>query len=827
MNTSITVSVRDLVEFIMRSGDIDRSAGAAAELDAMQQGSAIHRRIQKEAGADYKAEVYLSHTSECTCGNNHISLTVQGRADGIITELAITHDGIADQVTIDEIKTVAGDVKSLEAPVPVHRAQALCYAYMYALDSALSEIGIQITYVRREKLDVKRFSERISFSELEAWYEDLVEQYCFWVSWQMDWVQIRNESALNFDFPFEYRSGQKAFVSGVYRTIEQGKRLFALAPTGTGKTAAALFPSVRSAGEGKADKIFYLTARTIARTVAEDTMKLFLSKGLRFKTLTITARDKVCIFDEAVCDPKVCERAKGHFDRVNEALYEIISNEEIIDMDCILRYAERYCVCPHELQLDVSNFADCVICDYNYVFDPDVALKRFFENGKAGDRFIFLIDEAHNLVERAREMYSSRLDVKSLRSYGKYLRSLGRRFEEKLVKCITELERLTGTGFYESEEDPYADPGYAADPVNRNCRVLLDEDIGRLCERVETLQEYCYTLMKGDLAPGIRDRLTDLYFELRSFTLAYERSNEKYVNYTLGDMLKIFCIDPSLELGERLMKGRSAVFFSATLLPLDYYKEMLSDTAEEDYDLYIDSPFDPSKKLVVIADDVSTVYRRRTIEEYTKIALCIKGIIRAKYGNYMIFFPSYRLMNEVYEAFCENALKAAGNGLNIIIQRPGMSEAERADFLDQFSAQSEGSSTIGFCVMGGIFAEGIDLREDRLIGAVVVGTGLPQLSPERELLKRFFDARLGAGKGFEYAYIYPGMNKVLQAGGRVIRTEKDTGIIALLDGRFTRSQYNSLFPRDWENYVRTDSEGISAAVEDFWTRNAFDIKLLE
>jgi Rad3-related DNA helicase len=312
--------------------------------------------------------------------------------------------------------------------------------------------------------------------------------------------------------------------------------------------------------------------------------------------------------------------------------------------------------------------------------------------------------------------------------------------------------------------------------------------------------------------------LTDLYFDVRGFIHAYDRSDDRYLTYLLREeqslTVKIFCIDPSRDIGEHLATGRSAIFFSATLLPVQYYKEMLSDTAEEDYDLYVDSPFDISNRLLVAACDVSTKYTRRNRKEYEKIALYIRDIIRGRHGNYMIFFPSYQLMKDVFDVFTEMELVKAGHGLHVVMQETGMQEEKRQEFLEQFQTQSR-HSTIGFCVMGGIFSEGIDLKEDRLIGAVIVGTGLPQVGPERELLSRYFNEK--CGMGFEYAYLYPGMNKVLQAGGRVIRTENDKGVIALLDERFNYQQYRQIFPREWQDCKKTHLFDIRQQVEDFWT----------
>lgn len=786
------VSVRDIVEFIMRSGDLDPGAGSLAELDAMQEGQKLHRKIQKEGGAGYKAEVPLRHVSEL----DGLVLTVSGRADGVITEVRMAEDeshelSLRETVAIDEIKCTYRDLASMEDAVPVHRAQALCYAYFYACDHDLAEIDVQNTYVSFDKHTVRRFRETWTREKLAGWYQDLIEKYAAWIRMRAQWIQTRDASIEACRFPFSFRKGQKRMMAGVYRTIEQKKVLFALAPTGTGKTIAALYPSIKALGEGKAERIFYLTARTIARTVAEDTCGLLQDRGLKLKVITLTAKDKICIADRAVCNPALCERARGHFDRVNEALWELVTKEDRLTRTCIESYAERYQVCPFELQLDASLFCDTIIGDYNYVFDPDVYLKRFF--GSGGD-YVFLVDEAHNLVERARSMYSAQLPLAQVKADAKHLKGLGKKFSGRLSRLISALEVLR-----DESDAPFE----------------TVSSIASLEVRIMQMQEVCQELLRKRVDETKRDWLQDLFFLLRKFENAFERMDDRYAIYLKREgkncTVTIFCMNPSKDVRSRLDQGRSAIFFSATMLPVGYYKDMLS--SRDDYDLYIDSPFDPANRLIIAATDVSTRYTRRNEQEYIRYAGYIRQIIRARHGNYMVFFPSYKLMEDVFDVFCEQELSKAGSGLHVVKQTAGMSEEERQAFLDQFRSGSE--AVIGFCVMGGIFAEGIDLRSDRLIGAIIVGTGLPQISEERQLLRDYFD-RL-CGRGFEYAYLNPGINKVLQAGGRVIRTETDQGVIALLDERFCCAQYRSRFPRDWTGIRRTNLGTAGKIVEDFWT----------
>lgn len=793
----ISISVRSLVEFIMRSGDIDSTQAGMPEIDAMQKGGRLHRKLQKAGGPSYKAEVWLTHTVRIDDG---LSLQISGRADGIITETAMAADengelSLQEIVTIDEIKGTYQDPGHITEPVPVHLAQAMCYAYFYCLDNELDRIRIQVTYIHLEKETVKRLVEEKTFPQLRDWFDDLIGQYAVWLKWQQDWEEKRESSIGRLHFPYAFRSGQKRMVAGVYTAIREEKRLFAMAPTGTGKTLAALYPAIQAVGKGMGDKIFYLTARTITRTVAQDSISLLQRQGLALKCITITAKDKICIFEKASCDPQTCPRAKGHYDRVNDAVFDMIAQEDKLDRECIEAYAEKHQVCPFEMQLDASLWSDAVICDYNYAFDPDVALKRFFAE-KAGE-YIFLVDEAHNLIERARTMYSGSLALEDLTSVPVRFRKKHRTFSRRLERSILAMKNM-------QDEIPAA------------CSLL--DSAAPLADSLIKLRESMEELLREEMPVRDREILTDFFFLIRTFLSAFERSSSRYLIYGLQEeerfSVHILCVDPSRDLEERLALARSAIFFSATLLPVRYYKNMLSKSAAEDYDLYVASPFDPLRCLVLSASDVSSRYSRRGRAEYEKISAYISRVIRARHGNYMVFFPSYKLLEEVFDVFTEREMSLAGNGLHILVQRPEMSEQERQDFLNAFT-EEQTVSTIGFCVMGGIFSEGIDLKADRLIGVIIVGTGLPQISAERELIRDYFEKK--TGEGFSYAYLYPGMNKVLQAGGRVIRTEEDAGVIALLDERFAYQEYKSLFPREWSNCRRVRLDTVESVTEDFWT----------
>lgn len=810
----IQISVRGLVEFILRTGNIDDRKAASPE-NAMQEGGRIHRMIQRRMGADYHAEVALKYFYE----TENYTITVEGRADGIIfggkpqqaepflasgehgeNMLAIAGSMREEySVTVDEIKGTYMEVKRMKEPVPVHLAQAKCYAYIYARQKQLEGIKVRMTYCNMDTEELKYFHYDYTFDELEEWFGNVMEQYRKWADFQYQWRMDRQESIKRMQFPFVYREGQKNLVTYVYQTIYHKKKLFIEAPTGVGKTISTVFPAVKAVGEGKGERIFYLTAKTITRTVADNTFQILREKGLKFKTVILTAKDKICFMEEAECNPDYCPYAKGHYDRINDAMYDLLTHVDNFTRGAIEDYGKKHRVCPFELCLDMSLFSDGIICDYNYVFDPHVYLKRFFAEGSKGE-YIFLVDEAHNLVERGREMYSAMLCKEDFLKLKRTIKGLDGKMERHLEKCNKELLSLKREcETYRIEE--YIDPFVMA--------------LRRLHAVMETYLED-HDGVDAFHTKDVRGEVLDFYFEVCHFLDIYERVDKNYVVYSEmqedgGFMLKLFCVNPSLNLRECMKKGRSTILFSATLLPIGYYKDLLG-ADEGDYEVYAQSVFDPGRKKLFIGSDVTSKYSRRTEKEYDNIALYIYEIVKNRHGNYLVFFPSHAFMQNIYQRYTENFVK--GEEMECVVQEDHMDEKSREEFLQRFSSAGEEKSLLGFCVLGGIFSEGIDLKNDSLIGAVIVGTGLPQVCNEREILKNYFD---GAGdNGFDYAYRYPGMNKVLQAAGRVIRTAEDVGVIALLDERFLNWSYRKMFPREWDEFETVTADRIAKRVERFW-----------
>lgn len=812
----VKVSVRTLVEFIMRSGDLESGSGRM-DADAMQAGSRLHRKIQKSMGSNYTAEVPLSVEIPLIDDGESFLLVVEGRADGVIRNPD-------DSFVIDEIKCTYRDVKQFTKAEQVHLAQARCYAYMLGIkegklvglsggteedgtegvkdilpeeEEAHEEaFGIQLTYCNIETENIKYFNEELSAEALTAWFDDLIKEYAKWAVWERRWKKLRNVSAKELQFPFPYREGQRDFTAGVYRSILREKKLFAMAPTGVGKTISTVFPAVKAVGEGLTEKLFYLTAKTIVRTVAEETFSLLGDRGLLFKTVTITAKDKICVLEKPECNPFTCPRAKGHFDRVNDALFDMLTNEKNITRELIETYAKKHTVCPFEFCLDLTLWADAVICDYNYVFDPTVALKRFF-GGEGKNNYVFLVDEAHNLPERAREMYSGTLWKEEFLNVKRLLGKQMPKLTKRLEACNKEMLRL------KRESESFTE----------------HTEFGTLAICLTRLMTECEEYLKDEKRPGTeREAVLNLYFEARHFLAMYDFSDTDYRFYTAyGEdgsfYARVQCMQPARSLAEQLKKGKSAVFFSATLLPVRYYMEELGGN-EEDYAIYVPSPFKKEQRLVLVGCDVNFRYGNRGRRMYEKAADYIMTFTEAKKGNYFVFFSSYRMLQDVAAVLEEGALQNA-QGVRLHKQKTNMTEAEREEFLAQFAEENE-ETHIGLCVLGGIFGEGIDLKGERLIGAVIVGTGLPLVCEERELFRRYYDEQEDGKDGFSCAYLYPGMNKVQQAAGRVIRTMEDKGTVLLLDDRFAGMQYTSLFPKEWYPYETVTLSSVKEQLEKFW-----------
>ncbi|MCK4261144.1 MAG: ATP-dependent DNA helicase [Halanaerobiales bacterium] len=773
----IKISVRKLIEFVLRSGDLVSSfVGSSRALE----GTKAHQAVQKAAQEGYNPEVMITYIVE----DNDINLEIVGRIDGVIKS--------GGEVVIDEIKSITRSLEYIEEDNPYHWAQAKCYAFIYAQQNCIENIEIQLTYYQLETKKIKRINRSFSLEELKIYFYEIVNQYLQWARVIQDWEKVRNNSINQLNFPFtSYRKGQRKMAVAVYQTILEGKNLFAEAPTGIGKTIATLFPAIKAISEGHISKIFYLTAKTITRTIAEKAFTIMRENGLRCKTVTLTAKEKICFNSEVNCNPETCEFAKGHFDRVDDAIKDIFT-QDAFTRSVIEEYAMKYKVCPFEFSLDLVFNSDCIICDYNYVFDPRVHLKRFFMDNTIES--ILLVDEAHNLVDRARSMFSAELFKKPILDLKRETKEVIPELSKKLHKINLYMIQLRK----KCEE--------------REERTIIEKELPKdIIPLLKSFTKLADSWLAKNIQSSFRAELLEIYYTVVVFLRISELYDEKYITYVekiKNDIkLKIFCLDPSTLLKKALKRGKGGIFFSATLSPLDYFMELLGGS-EDSYRIKLNSPFPRENLCLLIDDSVSTKFKMREFT-YDRITETISVIVNEHKGNYLVFLPSYKYMNEIYNRFCEKDLK-----FNTICQTYGMSEKEREDFLKNFSVENE-KPLVGFAVLGGIFGEGIDLTGERLTGVIIGGVGLPQICFERNILREYFLEK--KGMGFEYAYIYPGINKILQAAGRVIRTEKDRGIVFLIDERYSYSAYRKLLPNYWYPLIKVrDNSQVVNRINQFF-----------
>ncbi|MCR5451333.1 MAG: ATP-dependent DNA helicase [Lachnospiraceae bacterium] len=774
----ISISVRNLVEFVLRSGDISEGAGGTNQVEAMQAGSRIHRKIQSHMGPSYSPEVPILIRIEY----DDYTLTVDGRADGI------------DGQMVDEIKGVYRDVLNMEKPDDIHLAQAKCYAHMLCQSEGYDDASVQMTYVNLDTEEVKRFISEYTRDELADWFDGVILLYKRWADFSFYHQKERNGSIKKLEFPFEYRPGQYELCKNVYLTVKNDQLLFLEAPTGSGKTVSTLFPAVKAMGEGLLDRIFYLTSKTVTREVAKETLGIFREKGYEGKGVFLTAKDKICPFGtERQCDAEHCERAKGHFDRINDAVYELLIRDDLYDREDIAAFAKEKNVCPFELSLDIASWCDEIIGDVNYVFDPNAYLRRFFAEGSR-KKYALLIDESHNLVDRGRKMYSADLIKEDILEVKRY-------FKDKAFGIPRALAKVNKVLLdYKKESEGF----------------MIREEVDALILALLRAAAAFDVFFEKNINHPNMNEIRRLYFNIRDFLRVSEELGEDYKIYTeilkSGDfVVRLSCIDPSTQLQRRLDLVKSAVFFSATMQPVFYYKNLLCKK-EKPFAMRARSIFSKEKRCITVARDVSSVYKRRGEEEYKNFARHIINTASTKTGNYLVFFPSYKMMEEISRWVCE----FGGEDYIYIEQKSDMSEEEREGFLKCFedSENDRERSMLAFAVAGGVFSEGIDLTGDKLIGVIIVGIPLPQVGKEREMIRDHFESK--GMDGFSYAYLYPGMNHVMQAAGRLIRTVDDRGVIALLDERYLWPLYKGILPYDEDEINTVTVNDEKEVLTAFW-----------
>ncbi len=767
------------MEHLERRGDLSAGFDGLARPNSMT-GIRGHQKIQRSRPPSYRKEVAVAYVSE----SGPYTLEIQGRIDGVYEQ-----DG---EVVIEEIKTtqnkdLGGFIGRNEG---LHWAQLMVYAALYASEQGVDELRLQLTYWQVERNETRTFFRDESSRDLRTYLNDLIERYLEWRQKIDSWRAERDRTIREGGFPYAgLRAGQARMMEQVSDTIAgQGQSLIQ-APTGTGKTVAALFPALKALAEERSEFIFYLTARTTGRAIAEKTLEEMCSAGLRVKSLTITAKEKVCLNREMNCSGEECPYARGYYDRMPEAR-EALFAHDAFTRERIMELASRFRICPFELSLDLALWMDVIICDYNYALDPRVYLKRFFLD--PGLDCVFFVDEAHNLVDRARDMFSAEIQK------SRYL-ELRRLLKDK----SSEIYKLAGrinTKLLEKKKAMQPEP--------------MRREKERPDDLLPLLRRFCGALERGYTQPrfaALRPLLQERYFEALWFQRVAELYQEEaYVTFTQAQgrdlRIKLFCIDPSAQLRAVFERSRSTILYSATLTPMPYFARILGLREEADQ-CVLPSPFPPENLRVVINGSVSTYFRHRSSTR-ASLTRALGALTGSRPGNFMVFFPSYAYMQMVHPLYLQ-----AYPLHEVLIQRAGMSEDARSEYLSRF-ARENSRTLVGFAVMGGIFGEGIDLMGDRLSGAAIVGVGMPAITPEREIIREHFDQE--DASGFDYAYLYPGMIRVLQAAGRVIRSANDQGAVLLIDPRYGRPQYNELFPWEWQARALEDAEEIAGHLRSFW-----------
>jgi DNA excision repair protein ERCC-2 len=777
MKQKLQVGVRDLVGYVLRGGDLRQGfVGSRRAVDGIRG----HQRVQRQRPSGYQAEVHLTHTHE----TDDVRLQISGRLDGLLVD--------GDNVLIEEIKTTTAPLDRLKAHQdPTHWGQVMVYAYLYAHQEDLRALTLRLTYYQLDTEALLELDRVVDIDDLQVFFSDLLTRYLDWARTVGSWALERDRALVDLGFPYgAYRPGQRHMAICVYRRIRDGGHLMIEAPTGIGKTMGTLFPAAKALGEGCVEKIFYLTARTTGRLTALAAAQALNAHEPCLKTLVLTAKEKICPHADTVCAPEECARAHGHYDRVNAALTALF-NEVVVEAELLGDCARRHRVCPFELSLDLALWVDCIICDYNYVFDPRVRLRRFFDEN-AG-RFAFLVDEAHNLVDRAREMYSATLNKKAVLALRREVKHVQPGIYKILGRINTWMLK-----------------------VGKRCDELGDDYAEE--EAPENLYPHLYDFYRrsevvlAEKKPGAdSEGLLEQYFAVHRFLRVIEQYDAAYRTCyrRLGSDVgvELYCLDPARQLGEMLASCRSAVFFSATLTPRDYYRQLLGLSAKTQI-VNLVSPF-PSDHLAVLVDSrVSTHYRDR-LETREAVALRILAMVCGG-GNHLVFFPSYAYLEMVHLCLAELA-----PDLELQVQRPGMAESDREAFLKHFRSNTP-DGCVGLVVMGGIFGEGIDLAGERLTGAVIVGVGLPGICLERDLIRDYFTDH--GRDGFAYAYTYPGITRVLQAAGRVIRTATDRGTVLLMDRRYGSARYRRLMPPHWQPVTAPSGERLEHYLDCFWQR---------
>lgn len=758
----IRIGVRDFITFVMRSGDIDNTFLSRARA---LEGIHAHKKIQGEYGDAFQKEVSLSVSLTV----EDVLFTVHGRVDGLRP---------GEVPLLDEIKSTKRGIRNITEDMnPLHWAQLMCYGYMYAFLNNREVLTLRLTYYSLKDEETKEFFKEVTFPELEKFFTEALKKYLDLGKILSAHRRKRDESLHGMKFPFpSFRPGQRECALGVYQALGEGKNLLLQAPTGIGKSMATIYPSLLRLGEGVVTKLFYFVGRSTQKQVALDALSLLRNRGMTCKVLELTGKEKICINEEVRCNPDDCPYAKGHFDRVNGAIKDLLENENFYRAEVLSKYARLHMVCPHELEMDLVIFCDVIIGDYNYFFDPKVRLSYFEES----EGFGVLVDEAHGLIGRAREMYSGELTLEELQKVREVLRD-----EDTWAKKTT--RNLEGLFDYRKSRGVHTEkkPPERLEGCLREFLLSLEEFLTSSRD-----QEGYEDVLEAYFNAGALLRLLGYYG--KGFCTMYGRK--------IPFSMELICLDPS-EVIDGASTGRGHIFFSATMMPQDFHGTMLS-LHSPFYFFKVDSPFSKDHRRTFRVP-VPLTYRHREKNRWT-VAHFLKAFSKGR-GNYLFFFPSYSYMEKIHQCFSEISREKT------IVQGKNMSERERLEFLDSFKYTD---SIRGFAVMGGAFSEGVDLPGGRLHGVAIVTIGLPQYNPLTEEMKKLFQER--GLSGFDYTFLYPGMIKVAQSGGRLIRREEDRGVLLLLDSRFSDPKVENLLPDDWEPETVGSVLHLEEKMKKFW-----------
>jgi DNA excision repair protein ERCC-2 len=737
-----------------------------------------HQKLQKARGDNYLAEQSVS--DELDYGEFTLQLT--GRADGCWPD--------PNEFTVEEIKTIK--VAPEEIPTQVtrlHWAQVKVYGYLLGRVHGVSEVNLRLTYYHLELEQEFSFDDHWSMADLSAEYQNMVLAYADFVREVMVWRASRNTTIPALTLPFgEFRPGQREMAVSVYRALANESQVVLQAPTGIGKTIGSLFPAVKAMERQGFDRVFYLSAKTSGQKMAQDAIAQLRTNGLALRDVALTAKDKICFNPGTPCDPDYCQYAKGYYDKIPGVIRSVQQVSQTFDREAIESLALANGVCPFELSLDLTDIADLVIADYNYVFDPGVYLRRHFDEPQ---KYALLMDESHNLVDRGRDMFSAGLQKEAILELRRELGDSAPGIKTALNAVNREMLKLSKDVTSSLSVDQFPES--------------LDRALRRFILAAEAW-------LDDHQGGEFHAHLLQLYFDVLRFTRVAEQADENYaaiIEKSPGKtLLRWYCVNPATRLAEGFARLSSSVCFSATLTPQNYYKSLLGVSEEADW-YQLASPFDPANLGVFATSFLSTTYHNRQASLYDLVDT-LATVVEAHSGNYIAFFPSYAYLNMVYEKFSERYPE-----YHLVLQQTRMDEAARAEFLAAFDDTQQAS--LGFAVMGGVFGEGIDLKGDKLIGVIVIGVGMPQIGVERDLIKQHFD---GEGQGFEYAYQYPGMNRVLQTAGRVIRSETDRGVVCLIDHRFNEARYRELMPDHWQVSLAKNQNQLALALQKFWRQQS-------